>query len=210
VANDKEVIERLFQGTEAWNNWRAVEQPETITLFQPNLKFVKLPGANLAGVQTHYALLQEANLSNANLSGAGLGDAYFAYADLTGANLRDAYLFRANFRGAKLAGADFTNAFVGATDFLNLDLSQTIGLEACRFANPSAIDLRTLLRSGPLPLAFLRGCGVPEPLIDYLPSLLKGGPIQFYSCFISPRWTVENRQFVDRAKPAIFRAGRDQ
>ena len=25
-----------------------------------------------------------------------------------------------------------------------------------------------------------------------------------------PRWTGENRQFVDRAKPAISRSGRDQ
>jgi hypothetical protein len=31
---------------------------------------------------------------------------------------------------------------------------------------------------------FLRGCGVPEDLITYLPSLLNK-PIQFYSCFIS-------------------------
>ena len=33
-------------------------------------------------------------------------------------------------------------------------------------------------------LAFLRGVGLPDNLIDYLPSLLNQ-PIQFYSCFIS-------------------------
>src|SRR5262249_40396555 len=42
----------------------------------------------------------------------------------------------------------------------------------------------TLAISGPLPIEFLRGCGLPEPLIDYLPSLLNEA-IQFYSCFIS-------------------------
>jgi hypothetical protein len=46
------------------------------------------------------------------------------------------------------------------------------------------VDIRTLQRSGPLPLAFLRGVGLPDMLIDYLPALLKQA-IQFYSCFIS-------------------------
>jgi hypothetical protein len=49
---------------------------------------------------------------------------------------------------------------------------------------PSILDHRTLARSGPLPRVFLRGCGLPDALIDYLPSLL-GEPIQFYTCFIS-------------------------
>src|SRR5262245_43101166 len=49
---------------------------------------------------------------------------------------------------------------------------------------PSIIDHRTLRRSGPLPLIFLRGVGLPDNFIDYLPSLLNE-PIQFYSCFIS-------------------------
>jgi hypothetical protein len=33
-------------------------------------------------------------------------------------------------------------------------------------------------------LTFLRGCGLPDRLIDYLPSLLEEA-IQYYSCFIS-------------------------
>jgi hypothetical protein len=41
-----------------------------------------------------------------------------------------------------------------------------------------------LQRSGRLPLAFLRGIGLPDALIEYLPSLLSQ-PIQHYSCFIS-------------------------
>jgi TIR domain len=69
-------------------------------------------------------------------------------------------------------------------------------LESCRFANPSHLDYRTLLLSGTLPLAFLRGCGLPDALIDYLPSLSTAGPIQFYSCFIS--YSTANQEFVDR------------
>jgi TIR domain len=41
-----------------------------------------------------------------------------------------------------------------------------------------------LQRSGRLPLAFLRGVGLPDGLIGYLPSLLRQA-IQFASCFIS-------------------------
>ena len=50
-------------------------------------------------------------------------------------------------------------------------------------------------RSGPLPLAFLRGVGLPDNLIDYLPSLLNQ-PIQFYSCFIS--YCHEDKFFARR------------
>jgi hypothetical protein len=39
-------------------------------------------------------------------------------------------------------------------------------------------------KSGSLPLQFLRGVGLPDRLIDYLPSLLNQA-IQHYSCFIS-------------------------
>jgi hypothetical protein len=41
-----------------------------------------------------------------------------------------------------------------------------------------------LQRSDPLPLAFLRGIGLSDVLIDYLP-LLQGQANQHYSCFIS-------------------------
>jgi hypothetical protein len=60
---------------------------------------------------------------------------------------------------------------------------------------PCTVDHRTLERSGPLPLAFLRGCGLPDSLIDYLPSLLNQA-IQFYSCFIS--YANKDHEFAER------------
>ena len=69
------------------------------------------------------------------------------------------------------------------------------GLETCRHRGPSTLDHRTLARSGPLPLAFLRGCGLPDALIDYLPSLLNE-PFQFYSCFIS--YASRDQAFAER------------
>src|SRR5712691_8812686 len=57
------------------------------------------------------------------------------------------------------------------------------------------LDHRTLAKSGQLPLAFLRGCGLPDKLIDYLPSLLNEA-IQFYSCFIS--YSTKDQEFAER------------
>ena len=73
------------------------------------------------------------------------------------------------------------------TAFLFPHLSTAVrGLEICFHFGPSTLDHRTLAQSGPLPLAFLRSCGLPDTLIDHLPSLLNE-PFQFYSCFISGR-----------------------
>jgi TIR domain len=58
------------------------------------------------------------------------------------------------------------------------------GLNHCRHVGPSIVDFQVLKNSGPLPIAFLRGVGLPDNLIEYLPSLLNKA-IQFYSCFIS-------------------------
>src|SRR5262249_51049013 len=57
------------------------------------------------------------------------------------------------------------------------------------------LDYRTLQKSGPLPLAFLRGVGLPDMLIDYLPSLLNQA-IQHYSCFIS--YSTKDQEFAER------------
>ena len=65
----------------------------------------------------------------------------------------------------------------------------------CRHVGPSVIDFRTLSVSENLPISFLRGCGLPDILIDYLPSL-RGDAIQFYSCFIS--YFAKDQVFADR------------
>ena len=45
------------------------------------------------------------------------------------------------------------------------------------------------------PLGRGRGCGLPEALIQFLPSLLNQ-PIQFYSCFIS--YSTKDQEFAQR------------
>jgi hypothetical protein len=104
-----------------------------------------------------------------------------------------------------LFNTKFNHAILGKTSFSNVDLSESIGLDSCTHRQPSIVDHTTLTRSGPLPLQFLRGCGLPERLIDYLPSLLAAGPIQFYSCFIS--YSTQNEDFASRLHADLQNAG---
>jgi uncharacterized protein YjbI with pentapeptide repeats len=162
---DEKHVALLKQGVKVWNAWRR-ENPDV----RPDLVV--------------------ANLLVANLNGAILHDANLGGADLGGTNLHDA-----NLGGANLRGADLSGAFLSETLFVDTDLTRAEGLETCLYVGPSTIDHRTLQRSGPLPLAFLRGIGLPDNLIDYLPSLLNR-PIQFFSCFIS--YSSKDQKFADR------------
>ena len=202
MANEDHVA-RLKQGVVAWNEWRAEksEIPELsraelfgadlsgANLGRANLNTANLSGtnlneANLRGANLFTANLGRANLNTANLSGTGLGGADLSGADLSGANLVGANLVGANLLGANLLDADLSHAILQETFFTNVELNSVIGLDTCKHSGPSSIDHRTLEKSPHLPLAFLRGVGLPDRLIDYLPSLLNQ-PIQFYSCFIS-------------------------
>jgi TIR domain/Pentapeptide repeats (8 copies) len=157
-----------------------------------------MPG--LFGVVFHGVNLIGTNLIDTDLSGADLRDANLFRADLSGAELRGAKMIganlsAANLRGANLSGADLTMAFLGETFFADTALTNVIGLEKCDHRGPSVVDHRTLQKSGPLPLSFLRGVGLPDNLIEYLPSLLNQA-IQHYSCFIS--YSTKDQEFADR------------
>jgi hypothetical protein len=126
----------------------------------------------------------------AHLVGANLRDATLLGADLSKANLNSAILV-----GATLVDTDLSRAKLWMTVFGDTDLTRAKGLETCQHWGASIIDHQTLHRSGPLPLTFLRGVGLPDRLIDYLPSILEQA-IQFYSCFIS--YSSKDQEFADR------------
>ena len=149
-----------------------------------NLSDANLTGANFSEANFRQADLSEANLSEANLSSADLSEANLSEADLTVANLSAAHLRGANLSSANLREADLSEAYFMETILSNVDLSRCKNLDSICHVGPSPIDIRTLQRSGRLPLVFLRGVGLPEKLIEYLPALL-GQAINFYSCFIS-------------------------
>jgi hypothetical protein len=164
-------------------------------LTRANLSEANLNAANLFYAKLAGADLSEASLSKANLREANLNAADLELAKLSGANLSGAILIYANLSEASLSEANLSRAKLMKTIFSNTGLSKTRGLDICHHLGRSTIDFRTLSGSRNLPLSFLRGCGLPDIVIDYLPSL-RGDPIQFYSCFIS--YSTKDQQFADR------------
>jgi hypothetical protein len=151
--------------------------------------------AHLIGANLNVAELVSANLSGAILSGADLSFADLDQANLTGADLSGANLIGASLKRTNMADADLRGVLLSDTVFAHNTLSEVRGLDQCRHTGPSIIDFETLKNSGPLPIAFLRGVGLPDNLIEYLPSLLNEA-IQHYSCFIS--YSSKDHTFAER------------
>jgi len=173
------------------------------TLSGAILSTADLGGADLSDADLRDAYLGDAYLSDANLSTADLSDANLDTANLQGAkldgaNLTRAELGRANLSGAYLSGADLSGANLGWTIFADVDLSEVKGMETVRHQGPSTIGIDTLYESGgKINEFFLRGCGVPEEFISYIPSHIGARQaIQFYSCFISH--SVKDKRFCER------------
>ena len=183
-----------------------------------NLSGANLDGSDLQGADLRQSWVGGTSFIRAKLTGAILADAIMFGADLrsadvTNANLSGAYLSEVQFGGriivhadenavssspgdTMMRGADLTNATCGFTHFDNVDLSEVKGLDTITHEGPSEIGVQTLFRSkGKIPESFLRGCGVPDVLIDYLPSLV-GKAIDFYSCFIS--YSSKDQEFTDQ------------
>jgi hypothetical protein len=201
-----EHLEILKRGVGAWNSWR-VQGGIYLTpdLSNADLIGVSLIGANLVLTQLNGADLFNVNLNGANARGADFTGANLQYAhcngtDLHAANFQDANLRSVDFGGAniseaRLDGANLYQARLYETIIGNTDLSVAKNLDACDHVGPCILDHRTLAKSGNLPLTFLRGCGLPDTLIEYIPSLLND-PLLFYSCFIS--YSSKDRTFAER------------
>jgi uncharacterized protein YjbI with pentapeptide repeats len=219
MANDEHVA-MLKKGVEAWNAWRdnnpnirpdltgadlTGANLDRANLSSTNLSQTSLLGASLSRANLVKSDLSEADLSKADLTGADVSGANLYWASLIGANLSIADLTGADLTGASLPGANLSRAYLAGANLRRARLLNTIfgimtlaevqGLDECRHAGPSIIDFQTLKNSGPLPIAFLRGVGLPDRLIDYLPSLLNQA-IQFYSCFIS--YSSKDQVFAER------------
>ena len=217
-----ELLSSGKDGLEKWNKWRKKNQPLP-DLSDAKLVNCDLSWANLRGLRLRNAILMRSNLSAANLAGADLSGAELMYvhfeipdlvdadfsgasltltnflgANLSGANLRDARFLGALFEDCVLDGANFSGATCGRAKFSNVDLSVAKGLETVRHEGPSSIGIDTIFNSrGKIPDAFLRGCGVPDEFIRYIPSLIGSMlPVQFYSCFIS--YSQKDEEFCKR------------
>lgn len=182
--------------------------------------------ANLTGAKLTNANLFKADLSSANLSGACLSNAYMREADLRNTNLyeadlHEANLFCSNFRhadlrranlsgvnlemtdlsfanlmGAELENADMKSTCLAYTIFGDTNLRHVKNLSLCQHRSKSIIDQMTLMKSGRLPEAFLRGCGLTEEFIKSVPSLFGSAGNQYYSCYIS--YSPKDKRFAHR------------
>jgi len=226
MANE-EHLKILKQGVEAWNEWRkqnaVIPDLSEISLIgadfrRADLKWVNFREANLSEVDFKSANLTSANMRGAKLTGANfnntnmyvvslaeaaLTNASFNGVDLLGASLSNADLHEASFNetyfnGTHLNGANFDHATLGFSVFVNIDFRTVKGLETIYHLGPSFIDINSLyLSGGNIPKVFLRGCGVPNEFIAYIPSLIGAQEaIQFYSCFIS--YSSKDEEFCKR------------
>ena len=181
-----------------------------VELFEAELSGVNLSDTDLSGMDLSEAKLSTATLFNVNLSESNLRNA-----DLRGADLSEADLSGADLCGADLGGADLSGANLFETDvrdtiffrtqFLELDLSKTKGLKEINHYSYSLIHSTTLEQSGPLPVEFLRGCGLKDWEIEMTKLYQQGlkeeqvhqigyevirlksniRPIEYHNCFIS-------------------------
>lgn len=179
-------------------------------LSRASLDYSNINGAELCNADLRNATLINTSLVEADLSFARLTHAILDTARLSGATLYEARADRASFRNADLEGVRFVHTVLSYTDmtganlygavlsntvFGETGLDEVTGLDSCTHVGPSVLDYGTLEISKGLPLAFLRGCGLPDSLIAYIPSLTSDA-LQFYKCFIS--FTEADDAFSER------------
>ncbi|MGA9535328.1 MAG: toll/interleukin-1 receptor domain-containing protein [Desulfobacterales bacterium] len=186
------------------NNYHCIDF-KNVHLSNANLSFVSMTeavfdGADLTDSNLSNSDLQHSDFSNAIIGGAiivksSLNYAKMVNADLADANFCDSNLSFADLAYSKLYYADFsrveffdtrmTEATIGFTIFADVNLGGVSDIETINHIGPSSLSTDTIYGSDRIiPEAFLRGCGVPENLIQYIPSLV-AQPFQFFSSFIS-------------------------
>lgn len=85
-----------------------------------------------------------------------------------------------------------------------MTLIGALGLADCTHRARSSLDYHTLMESGAPPESFLRGCGLSNEFICYLPSFQKQ-PWETYSCFIS--YSHADKDFARRLHDTLQARG---
>ena len=172
---------------------------------QLNLHKANLVGADLSEADLREADLSLADLRDSNFHGADLTNADLTRSDLSGADLAEADLRGTNLTGVRLSESNLSKAIFGFTILGDLDLSTVKRLLTIQHLGPSVIGMDTLLASGgKISEVFLRGVGLTEAFITYLPSLI-AQPLEFYSCFIS--YSHADKIFARRLHDALQNRG---
>lgn len=125
---NKEHLEILEQGIEAWNEWRRRNPKVLPDLSEAKFNYSDLRNANLSNANLRNAIFYKANLSKANLSKADLYEALFYRANLNNANLCEALLMSAllgfsNLSNTSLVMAHLSDADLSYAKLINANLS---------------------------------------------------------------------------------------
>lgn len=173
------------------------------------LQCADLSGATLRGAMLDKADLYEADLRStdmekASIIGADLSNASLRWTRLSGAILRDSDFSGADLRSTNLMRADLTRVKLIDTVFGNTDLEDAVGLDTCEHRGRSILDNATIGHITSLPDVFLRGCGLPDPLIEYY--LSRHTPtITYHSCFIS--YASKDEEFIHQLHTDLQESG---
>jgi uncharacterized protein YjbI with pentapeptide repeats len=200
----EEHLKILDKGVGEWNNWRKNNPDLVPDLMKTDLegkdfRKINFSKTNLNGVNFRLSNLGWANLIDAELNGidflgTSLISADLSRSEIIGSEFFGANLWNANFTSTGLFSSIFWRTGFKKTIFRNshfsevviadCDLREALDLDTVSHFGPSTIGIDTILRSeGNIPISFLKGCGVPEKVINTLLPLASGQ--KFYSCFIS-------------------------
>ncbi len=216
-----QALAHIDDGAQLWNEWRSRDGILTLDLRDANLRGHDLSTynfqqADLRGANLREAFLRNSDLTRSLLSGADLSGAALEAATLIDADARGAYLLyasaagsnmsRANLNGANLTGADLQRANLKSTILLetilaDCNLSDVEHLESCDQPGPSVVDHRTYVRSGGLPLSFMRACGLPDSVIEGYAASLTLRP----SCFLS--YSAHDERFAKKLYASLQESG---
>mgnify|MGYP003663098852 CR=1 FL=1 len=197
----------IFDGADLRESDLQYAQMDRTSLIKSDLRKANLIGANLREANLHEANLSGANFSRAdmnwaNLCETNLSETIFNETNLENSNLSHSLLFMTQFNESNLLGAIFDRTELLNTGWINVDLSKTVGLSTVFHHGRSSIGIDTLMKSqGIVPEVFLRGCGLSDSLISYIPSLFANSAIEFYSCFIS--YNHQDKAFACRLYDAL-------
>jgi len=130
---DREHLENIAQGTDAWNRWRTKNRSA-----RPDLSSADLREASLRSANLNHAILRDVDLTGANLERS-----YLEAADLRGACLRNAHLFDAVLERADLGATDLTESQLWRCHLAGARLRDACLVEAdLRQADLGGADLR--------------------------------------------------------------------
>lgn len=213
-----QALDMLLSGPEGilqWNATRARELPRSMprlcgldlrgaALREADLSFVDLTGSLLEKADFTRVNLSYSTLARVELASADLSSATLVNTDLTGASLRGTRLVSSRIDGCDLEGSDLEGAILGATGILS-SLAGCKGLDQTLHRGPSSISVQSILSLvPPLPLNFLRGCGLDDEELRHYVARAPD-PAGRPTCFIS--YSHEDSEFARRLRDALQAQG---